>query len=125
MQAFRPNRSARSTLLAERAHAMRRCPTDSEQKLWRALRSRGLAVEFRRQVVIANRFIVDFLAPSVKLVVEVDGAACHQRRRGADARRDRKLTRLGYRILRLDAQLVECDLPAAVSLIKISLTALG
>ena len=56
----RPHRSARSTLLAERAHAMRVCPTDTEQKLWRVLRRRGLGVEFRRQVVIAERFIVDF-----------------------------------------------------------------
>ena len=74
MSADRPNRSARSTLLAERAHAMRQCPTWSEQVLWeRALRRRGLGVEFRRQVVIGDQFIVDFLAPAQKLIVEVDG----------------------------------------------------
>jgi hypothetical protein len=55
MSADRPNRSARSTLLAERAHAMRQCPTWSEQVLWeRVLRRRGLGVEFRRQVVIGR-----------------------------------------------------------------------
>src|SRR5688572_14160124 len=93
-----PNRSARSRLLAERAQAMRECPSESEQRLWRALRCRGLGVEFRRQVVIGERFIVDFVAPAAKLGVEVDGRY-HGRRRSADASRDRKLARLGYRVL--------------------------
>jgi very-short-patch-repair endonuclease len=57
-----------------------------------------------RQVVI-GRYVVDFVAPSARLVVEVDGAY-HPRRATADARRDRVLTRLGYRMLRLDAELV-------------------
>ena len=122
MQQFRPHRSARSTLLAERAHANRLTPTDSEQLLWqRALRCRGLGVEFRRQVVLAERWIVDFLAPRQRLVVEVDGRAYHRRRRAADARRDRKLARLGYRVLRLDAELVERNLPEAVSRIRAAL----
>jgi very-short-patch-repair endonuclease len=57
---------------------------------------------FRRQVVIGEKFIVDFVAPRETLVVEVDGRAYHERRHAADARRDRKLARLGYRVLRLD-----------------------
>ena len=115
-----PNRRARSRLLAERAHAMRDCPSDSEQRLWRALRCRGLGVEFRRQVVIAERFIVDFVAPARNLIVEVDGPY-HARRVAADASRDRKLARLGYRVLRLEAELVLRDLPAAVRLIGTAL----
>jgi very-short-patch-repair endonuclease len=95
-----PNHCARSRLLAERAQAMRECPSESEQRLWRALRCRGLGVEFRRQVVIAERSIVDFVAPAQKLVVEVDGPY-HARRVSADASRDRKLARLGYRVLRM------------------------
>jgi very-short-patch-repair endonuclease len=87
------------------------------------LRRRGLGVEFQRQVVIGNQFIVDFLAPAFKLVVEADGRACHSRRRAADERRDRKLARLGYRVLRLDAHLVERNLPEAIALIRVALTA--
>jgi very-short-patch-repair endonuclease len=116
----RPHRSARSTLLAERAYAMRVCPTDTEQKLWRALRCRGLGIEFRRQVVIANRFIVDFLAPSARLVVEIDGGY-HERRRQADASRDRKLARLGYRVLRLQVDLVQLDLARAIAQVRAAL----
>jgi very-short-patch-repair endonuclease len=68
-------------------------------------------------VLISNRYIVDFLAPSILLVVEVDGAY-HVRRGVADARRDRYLTRLGYRVLRLDADLVIAWLAEAVERVR-------
>jgi very-short-patch-repair endonuclease len=44
-------------------------------------------------------------APAVRLVIEVDGEY-HSRRGTADARRDRVLRRLGYQVLRLEAELV-------------------
>ena len=103
-------------LLVQRAQLMRACPTESEQKLWLALRSGQLDVPFRRQVPIGH-YIVDFVAPRAKLVVEVDGR-CHEHRRTADARRDRKLARLGYRVLRLDAALVRRQLPLALARIR-------
>jgi len=34
-----------------------------------------LRVSFRRQVPVAGRFVADFLAPSVRLVIEVDGGS--------------------------------------------------
>ena len=58
-------------------------------------------------------FIADFYAPSARLIVEADGGY-HARRVTADARRDRKLTRAGYRVVRLQSKLVMRDLPAAV-----------
>ena len=96
---------ARSSLLALRARQMRSAPTPSEAALWALIGRRQLGVVFRRQVVLAGRFIVDFCAPSVGLVVEVDGG-CHSLRRGADARRDEKLRRLGFRVLRIKADVV-------------------
>ena len=99
-------------LLSERAHAMRSCPTETESKLWRAISRSQLGVAFRRQVPV-DRFVVDFLAPSLKLVVEVDGA-CHTRRAAADARRDRTLARLGYRVVRIPAELVHSNAAEAV-----------
>jgi very-short-patch-repair endonuclease len=80
-----------------------------------------MGVEFRRQVVIGEKFIVDFQAPRQKLVVEIDGRAYHQRRLAADARRDRKLARLGYRVLRLEADLVTYHLSQAVARIAAAL----
>jgi very-short-patch-repair endonuclease len=60
---------------------------------------------FRGQVVVLGRYVADFLAPTVKLVVEVDGSY-HARRAAADARRDEALRRAGYRVVRLEAELV-------------------
>jgi very-short-patch-repair endonuclease len=102
--------------LALHAHTMRQAPTDSEARLWRALRSSQLGVAFRRQVPLLS-FIADFYAPSARLVVEVDGGY-HARRVSADARRDRKLARAGYRVVRLQAELVMRDLTAAVRAVR-------
>jgi very-short-patch-repair endonuclease len=98
---------------------MRSAPTDSEAALWAALRAKQLGVEFRRQVPVL-RFIVDFLAPRERLVVEIDGGY-HARRMRADARRDQKLRRAGYRVLRIPSELVMQNLPEALATIRASL----
>jgi very-short-patch-repair endonuclease len=65
-------------------------------------------------------FIVDFLAPAERLVIEVDGGY-HAKRAAADARKDRGLKRLGYRVVRLDAELVRTRLRFAVERIRLGL----
>jgi very-short-patch-repair endonuclease len=65
-------------------------------------------------------FIADFCAPAAKLIVEVDGE-WHARRCAADARRDRKLARLGYRVVRVEAKLVLRDVAAAVARVRAAL----
>jgi len=107
-------------LLAGRALFMRHNPTDTERALWFQLSGKKLGVAFKRQVVV-HRFVVDYLAPPVRLIVEVDGL-CHSRRVSADARRDRVLQRLGYRVLRLDAELVHCNLVEAVARVRLALS---
>ena len=64
-----------------------------------------------------DRYIVDFLAPSLHLIVEVDGL-WHHRRIALDERRDKKLRQLGYRILHLDAALVMQQPSVAVERIR-------
>jgi hypothetical protein len=64
--------ATRQQALAGRAHHMRHNQTASEARLWAELRGGRLGVAFRRQVVIGP-YIADFVAPSVGLVVEVDG----------------------------------------------------
>jgi len=91
--------------------------TDSEARLWSALKARQLGVTFRRQVPVGAQFIADFLALSLGLIVEVDGAY-HARRQRADERRELKLRRLGFRVVRLSAGLVLTDLAAAVARIR-------
>ena len=106
-------------ILAERAAQMRAVATRSEALLWARLRAKQLGVAFQRQIVVGP-FIVDFVAPSVRLIVEVDGG-CHARRQGPDARRNRKLWRAGYRVLRLEASLVERHVEQAVAVVRAAL----
>jgi len=110
-------------LLAERAQFMRHNGTDTERSLWRELSGSKLGVAFRRQVPV-GRYIADFMAPSLKLIIEVDGGY-HRQRVVADARRTRVLDRLGYRVLRLDAELVSRQLPLAVAAVREALQALS
>ena len=113
--------STRSALLAARARDMRSAPTPSEERLWLALRGSQLGVAFRRQLPI-GRYIADFASPKARLVVEVDGGY-HGRRERADAHRDEALRRAGYRVVRVPAELVHRDLPAAVALVRAALAA--
>jgi very-short-patch-repair endonuclease len=101
--------------LAERAALLRARSTSSEAALWALLSGGKLGVSFRRQVPL-GRYIADFVAPSAKLIVEVDGGY-HSRRAIADARRDRNLRRLGYRVVHLPAELVLSQPAAALELV--------
>jgi very-short-patch-repair endonuclease len=56
------------------------------------------------------------------LAVEIDGGV-HKARVQKDARRDRELRELGYRVLRLPAELVETDVARAVELVRAALRA--
>ncbi len=109
-----------AALLAARARDMRVFATPAEALLWNELRGGKLGVRFVRQAVL-GRFIVDFFAKEAQLVVEVDGGY-HARHRGADARRDSKLTRAGYRALRVTAAQVTSLLPAVVAGIRAALS---
>ena len=81
---------------------------------------RGSGVRFRRQVVVGDS-IVDFLAPALKLVVEIDGRY-HERRRAVDLTRERALVAAGYTLLRLPAQLIMSRFEEAVQRVRCALT---
>ena len=121
MRSHNQQRQARSALLVSRARHMLHVPTRSEEALWRALRGGALGVAFKRQVVLGERYIADFYAPSLRLVVEVDGGV-HRSSGAADRRRDEKLHRLGYRVVRVEAALVMRDAAAALVVIREALT---
>jgi very-short-patch-repair endonuclease len=85
------------------ARHLRSNQTDVEQFLWSRLRRKQLdGVQFYRQRPI-GRYIVDFYAPSVKLVIELDGAqhleVDHATR---DQQRDAYLDSVGLRVMRLN-----------------------
>jgi len=117
---YQPFNSHHAETIKANAAKQRFNLTPSEQALWGTLSAGKLGVGFRRQFVV-GRFIADFAAPSAKLIVEVDGGY-HSRRTAADAARDRKLQRLGWRVLRLSAELVLGNLPAAVAAVRDALS---
>lgn len=116
-------RMRRKAQLTEYGCRMRKQGTPTEQILWAAIRGRSLGVQFRRQVPIGGAFIGDFVASEIKLVVEVDGT-WHCGRAVADTRRDRKVQRLGFAVLRLPADLVLHQLPLALQRIQIAIAQL-
>jgi very-short-patch-repair endonuclease len=101
--------------LEPRARVMRQQPTLTEHILWQAIRGGRLGVTFRRQVPLGP-FIVDFLAPRARLVVEVDGGY-HELRVTADARRTQWLERRGYRVVRVSAPSVAHELASVLGVI--------
>ncbi len=108
---------ARALQLEARARHMRHHPTPTEAALWHELRASQLGISFKRQVVIGNA-IVDFLAPCRSLIIEIDGDAYHEKRVAADARREQKLVRAGYLVLRFSASDVQYRLSDVVGRIR-------
>ena len=80
-----------------RSRALRRNSTDAERKLWNVLRSRQLCgFKFRQQAEIEG-YIVDFLCPERRLIIEVDGGQHSPER---DATRTAYLESQGFRVIR-------------------------
>ncbi|OCW57202.1 endonuclease domain-containing protein [Hoeflea olei] len=103
------------TRLRRFARAMRRAPTEAEQRPWGALRNRRLdGLKFRRQVPL-GAWIADFVCMEAGLVVEVDGTQHADSRR--DAARDAGLEALGFRVLRFWNDDVMRDLDATCATI--------
>ena len=98
--------------------------TEAEKKLWRALRdNRFEGVHFRRQMPLGP-CIVDFVANSHRLVIEVDGG-----QHGTDAGlardrvRDVWLDARGYRVLRFWNGEVLANLEGTLTVIADALAA--
>ncbi len=71
----------------------------AEKRIWKAILSREqTGIRFLRQRPI-DHFIVDFFAPSLKLIIEIDGNS-HFQKPVYDRFRQDKLERLGYTLIR-------------------------
>ena len=89
--------------------------TDAEQRLWGRLRRKQLhGVQFYRQKPLGE-YIVDFHAPAVRLVIEVDGSQHFEAAAmAADERRSAALLRMGLDVLRFDNRQVLLETDAVV-----------
>ena len=70
----------------------------AEARLWFRLRDRQIGFKFRRQAVIGE-FIVDFVCPQARMIVELDGVL-HETSEAYDAARTASLEELGYKVIR-------------------------
>ncbi|MCA9839591.1 MAG: DUF559 domain-containing protein [Trueperaceae bacterium] len=88
-------------VLKESARVLRKTMTDAELALWQRLRRKQvLGVQFYRQRPI-ERFIADFYAHKVKLVIEVDGSQHYEEHgKARDAERTQYLEGLGIEVIR-------------------------
>ncbi len=103
--------------MTEIAREFRKEPTRSERILWQALRGKKLdGIKFRRQQPVGF-FVVDFYNSVYRLVVEIDGPV-HDSQKEADLARQEILEVLGLNVLRLKAEMVETNLPAALEIIR-------
>lgn len=85
--------------LLENAKALRRTQTDAERKLWHCLRAhRFMGKKFKRQKPM-RRYVVDFVCPKEKLIIELDGGQ-HADNTDYDKERDAWLNKQGYTVLR-------------------------
>jgi very-short-patch-repair endonuclease len=95
------------------ARQMRSEPTPAEDRLWQRIRKEQIGgIKFRRQHHI-DRFIVDFYAPQVRLVIEVDGSV-HEYTQEEDAVRQQFLETLGLRVIRFTNEEVFGQLEAVL-----------
>jgi very-short-patch-repair endonuclease len=102
----------------EAARTFRKNPTPSEAILWQTLRGKKLdGIKFRRQQPIGP-FIVDFYAPALRLVVEVDGVV-HEQQQEADQARQDILESLDLQFLRFSATQVESDIDSVLLTIRL------
>ena len=94
------------------ARELRRHGTLAEVLLWQRLNKRQRGYDFHRQKPIAE-YIVDFFAPELMLVIEVDGSS-HKLKGAEDEERQKELEALGIRFLRYKEALVRARLDAVV-----------
>ncbi len=84
------------------ARQLRSDMTTVETQLWRVIRAHRLeGISFRRQLPISG-YIVDFAAPALRLVLELDGSQ-HGEAAGLqkDQQRDQLLQSLGWTVMRI------------------------
>ncbi|NCU42028.1 MAG: endonuclease domain-containing protein [Candidatus Moranbacteria bacterium] len=88
--------------LKQLARKLRKTMTEEEVRVWQRLRKKQVCnIQFFRQKIIGN-YIVDFIAPSKKFIIEIDGGGHFEN--GSliekDLVREEYLQKQGFSILR-------------------------
>jgi ATP-dependent DNA helicase RecG len=103
-------------LIKDKRKEMRDQMSEAEKILWKELKGNKLGVKFRRQHII-EYFIPDFVALSIKLIVEVDGEI-HKFKQKYDKDREQFLIDRGFRIIRFQNEEVFNNIEIVINKIK-------
>ena len=103
-------------LIKSTQNDLKRNMTKAEVVLWKEVRRGKLGYKFRRQQII-DRFIVDFVCLSKRLVVEVDGAV-HKGQVEYDYARTERLQGLGYKVCRFTNKEVIDNIEKVIRMIQ-------
>ena len=100
-----------------RARRLRGEMSDTERRLWWALRAHRMGFHVRRQHPVGP-YCLDFFVDEAKLCIEVDGEQhTYRERERRDARRDEYLSGLGIMTLRVPSPEVHRNLKAVLATI--------
>ena len=102
----------------QRRKDLRNNCTKEEKIIWNAIRKNQLEIKFRRQYGIGH-YVVDFCAPTIKLIIEIDGESHLENKQiDYDAERTKNLKELGFTVIRFWNTEVKFDLDDVVLKIK-------
>ena len=111
-----PSHRPLAPYMKEFSRAMRKNPTQAENKLWQELRGKKLGFGFRRQFVIDSKYIADFVCLEKRLIIECDGEQHNQN--FDDIERNFYLESQNFRILRFWNNEILENLEGVLSVIK-------
>jgi len=96
---------------------LRKSQTEAEEIIWEELKAKKLnGLKFRRQVPY-DTFVIDFLCPSKKVILEIDGKI-HLKTKFRDQERDEYFMEKGYKVLRIKNEEVFHNLDDVLQRIK-------
>lgn len=106
---------------SQRAKEMRKKPTEAELVFWNAIKGGKLGTKVRRQVTIGE-YIVDFLIPQYRIVIEIDGGYHDTpEQKEVDRKRQEWLEKNGYKVIRFRNEEVVASVDMVKERIKASL----
>lgn len=118
------NNSFYNKHLKHYAKTNRKKQTPAESILWYRLRSKQLlSTKFYRQRPI-NNYIVDFFAPEIMLIIEIDGSSHDESKFDYDVERQKELANLGFIFLRFTEYQVTRRLDEVLETIYLSVESL-
>src|SRR3989338_5658233 len=82
---------------------LRRQMTKGERLLWWRLRRNQLDLKFKRQFGVGS-YVVDFCAPTIRLIIEVEGITHDEQNYDYDIKRQGYLESLGWTVVRYDSK---------------------